>query len=168
MQPVLKNVLFLCTHNSARSVIAEALMNRHGLGKFKGFSAGSTPSGKINPFVEMLLKKMNFDMSQFRSKNWDEFAKPDAPKMDFVFTVCDDAAGEVCPVWPGQPMTAHWPLPDPSAVTGTDAEKAFAAADVYRMLERRIQIFANLPLSSLTKLELQGQLDEMGKHKQNA
>lgn len=168
MAPELKNVLFLCTHNSARSVMAEALLNRHGLGKFKAYSAGSHPSGKINPFVETLLKKMNFDVAQFRSKNWDEFAKPGAPVMDFVFTVCDDAAGEVCPVWPGQPMTAHWGFPDPSSATGTDAEKAAFTADVYRMLERRIQIFANLPLKSLTQLELQGRLDEMGKSKEPA
>lgn len=168
MQPELKNVLFLCTHNSARSVIAEALLNRHGLGKFKAYSAGSQPSGKINPFVEMLLKKMNFDMSQFRSKNWDEFAKPGAPKMDFVFTVCDDAAGEVCPIWPGQPMTAHWGFPDPSSATGSDAEKAAFTADVYRMIERRIQVFANLPLAALSKLEIQRKLDEMGKTKEPA
>jgi arsenate reductase len=116
----------------------------------------------------MLLKKMNFDLGQFRSKDWNEFAKPGAPAMDFVFTVCDDAAGEVCPVWPGQPITAHWPLPDPSTASGSDAEKAALVADVYRMLERRIQIFANLPLKSLTQLELQGRLDEMGKAKEPA
>jgi protein-tyrosine-phosphatase len=168
MQTDLKNVLFLCTHNSARSVMAEALLNRHGLGKFKAYSAGSQPSGKINPFVEALLKKMNFDMSGFRSKDWNEFAKQGAPVMHFVFTVCDQAAGEVCPVWPGQPMTAHWGLPDPSTASGNDAEKAALVADVYRMVERRIQIFANLPLASLSKLEIQRKLDEMGKTKEPA
>lgn len=168
MQPDIKNVLFLCTHNSARSVMAEALLNRHGIGKFKAYSAGSTPSGKINPFVETLLKKMNFDLTGFRSKDWAEFAKPGAPHLHFVFTVCDQAAGEVCPIWPGQPMTAHWGFPDPSSATGSDAEKAAFTADVYRMLERRIQIFANLPFSSLSKLELQRKLDEMGKTKEPA
>lgn len=168
MTPDLKNVLFLCTHNSARSVMAEALLNRHGPGKFKAYSAGSHPSGKINPFVEALLKKMNFDLSGFRSKDWDEFAKPGAPVMHFVFTVCDQAAGEVCPIWPGQPATAHWGFPDPSSATGTDAEKAAFTADVYRMIERRIQVFANLPLASLSKLELQRKLEDMGKSKEPA
>jgi arsenate reductase (thioredoxin) len=168
MQPELKNVLFLCTHNSARSVMAEALLNRHGIGKFKAYSAGSHPSGKINPFVHALLTKMNFDLTGFRSKDWNEFAQAGAPHLHFVFTVCDQAAGEVCPIWPGQPMTAHWGFPDPSSATGSDAEKAAFTADVYRMIERRIQVFANLPLASLSQLEIQRKLDEMGKAKEPA
>ncbi len=168
MQSDLKNVLFLCTHNSARSVMAEALLNRHGMGRFKAYSAGSHPSGRINPFVDALLRKMNFDLTGFRSKSWDEFAVPGAPHLHFVFTVCDQAAGEVCPIWPGQPMTAHWGFPDPSSATGTDAEKAAFTADVFRMIERRIQIFANLPMSTLSQLELQRKLDEMGKTKEPA
>ena len=163
-----KNVLFLCTHNSARSVMAEALLNRHGMGRFKAYSAGSHPSGRINPFVEALLKKMNFDLTGFRSKDWAEFAAPGAPHLHFVFTVCDQAAGEVCPIWPGQPMSAHWGFPDPSSATGTDAEKAAFTADVFRMIERRIQIFANLPMATLSKIELQKRLDEMGKTKETA
>lgn len=168
MQSDLKNVLFLCTHNSARSVMAEALLNRHGMGRFKAYSAGSHPSGRINPFVDALLRKMNFDLTGFRSKSWDEFAAPGAPHLHFVFTVCDQAAGEVCPIWPGQPMTAHWGFPDPSSATGTDAEKAAFTADVFRMIERRIQIFGNLPMSTLSRLELQRKLDEMGKTKEPA
>ena len=168
MQSDLKNVLFLCTHNSARSVMAEALLNRHGMGRFKAYSAGSHPSGRINPFVDALLRKMNFDLTGFRSKSWDEFAVPGAPHLHFVFTVCDQAAGEVCPIWPGQPMTAHWGFPDPSSATGTDAEKAAFTADVFRMIERRIQIFANLPMATLSRLELQRKLDEMGKTKEPA
>ena len=163
MTPEPKNVLFLCTHNSARSVMAEALLNRHGMGRFKAYSAGSHPSGRINPFVAALLTKMNFDISGFRSKDWSEFAEPGAPHLHFVFTVCDQAAGEVCPIWPGQPMSAHWGFPDPSSATGSDAEKAAFTADVFRMIERRIAIFANLPFASLSKLELQRKLDDMGK-----
>ncbi|MEL6168781.1 MAG: arsenate reductase ArsC [Pseudomonadota bacterium] len=159
----LKNVLFLCTGNSARSILAEAIMNREGLGKFKGFSAGSNPAGQVNPFAIELLKHENFDTSGFRSKNWDEFAAPDAPVMDFVFTVCDNAANEVCPFWPGQPMSAHWGLPDPAAVEGTDAEKALAFADTFRMLTSRISIFVNLPMSTLDTLSLQEELDAIGK-----
>lgn len=168
MTPEPKNVLFLCTHNSARSVMAEALLNRHGAGRFKAYSAGSHPSGRINPFVDALLRKMNFDLTGFRSKSWDEFAVPGAPHLHFVFTVCDQAAGEVCPIWPGQPMSAHWGFPDPSSATGSDAEKAAFTADVFRMIERRIQIFANLPFPSLSKLELQRKLDDMGKTKEPA
>jgi protein-tyrosine-phosphatase len=159
----IRNVLFLCTHNSARSVMAEALLNRHGAGRFRAFSAGSHPSGRINPFVSALLARLGFDVSGFRSKSWDEFAKPDAPRMHFVFTVCDDAAGEVCPVWPGQPMTAHWGFPDPSSFAGTDAEKAAFAADVFAMIERRIRIFASLPLASLSTLEIKRRIDDLGR-----
>ncbi|MBI3507035.1 MAG: arsenate reductase ArsC [Proteobacteria bacterium] len=159
----IKNVLFLCTHNSARSVMAEALLDRHGAGKFRAFSAGSQPSGRINPFVKSLLDRLDFDTSGFRSKDWREFAKPGAPAMQFVFTVCDDAAGEVCPVWPGQPMTAHWGFPDPSSFEGTDAEKAAFVAEVFGMIERRIRIFASLPLGSLSKLEIKRRIDDMGR-----
>jgi protein-tyrosine-phosphatase len=158
-----KNVLFLCTHNSARSVMAEALLNRHGAGKFCAFSAGSQPSGRINPFVKSLLDRLGFDTRGFRSKDWSEFAAPGAPAMDFVFTVCDDAAGEVCPVWPGQPITAHWGFPDPSTFEGTDAAKAAFTAEVFGMIERRIRIFASLPMSALSRLEIKRKVDEMGK-----
>ncbi|MCF8467526.1 MAG: arsenate reductase ArsC [Sneathiella sp.] len=156
------NVLFLCTGNSTRSIIAEAIMNRVGQGKFKAYSAGSSPSGKVNPRVIRLLKTLNYDTSFARSKPWDEFTGPDAPYLDFVFTVCDNAAGEVCPVWPGQPMTAHWGVPDPSAATGTEAEINLALMDTYRMLNNRISIFTSLPISSLDKLSLQKHLDEIG------
>ena len=157
------NVLFLCTHNSARSVIAECVMNRLGAGKFKAYSAGSRPSGRIHPYALDLLKRLNYDTSGLRSKSWEEFTRPDAPKLDFVFTVCDDAANEVCPVWPGQPMSAHWALPDPSRAEGTEAERRYAFADTHRMLYQRIGIFTNLPLKSLDKLSLQTRLDEIGR-----
>jgi len=157
------NVLFLCTHNSARSQIAECIINRLGMGKFKGFSAGSHPKAEVHPFALELLKRLNYDTSNLRTKSWDEFAAPGAPQLDFVFTVCDDAANEVCPVWPGQPTTAHWGLPDPSAVEGADAEKRLAFADTHRMLYQRIGIFTNLPLASLDKLSLQKRLDEIGR-----
>jgi arsenate reductase (thioredoxin) len=159
------NVLFLCTHNSARSVIAECIMHRIGSGKFHAYSAGSRPSGQIHPLAINLLKKLNYDTTGLRSKSWEEFTGPDAPELDFVFTVCDDAANEVCPVWPGQPMTAHWGLPDPSLVTGTEAERAFAFSDTYRMLNQRIGIFISLPLASLSKLSLQKHLDDIGRSK---
>jgi arsenate reductase (thioredoxin) len=159
------NVLFLCTGNSARSVIAEAILNREGLGNFRAFSAGSHPKGRVHPYTIDLLRQMHFDVSQFRSKSWSEFAKPGAPKLNFVFTVCDDAANEPCPYWPGQPMTAHWGLPDPAAATGTEAEIRLAFADTYRMLNNRISIFVSLPLSKLDKLSLQKQLDAIGKTK---
>lgn len=157
------NVLFLCTGNSARSIIAEAILNREGQGRFKAYSAGSYPKGEVHPYALQLLKTANHDVSAARSKSWDEFATPDAPKMDFVFTVCDDAANEACPVWPGQPMTAHWGVPDPAAVEGTDAEKHFAFADTYRMLNNRLSIFVNLPMKSLDRLSLQKSLDEIGR-----
>ncbi len=160
------NVLFLCTGNSARSILAEAVMNRVGAGKFAAYSAGSMPAGAVNPNALSLLKKLNFDTSGFRSKPWEEFDRahnPGAPDLDFVFTVCDNAAGEVCPIWPGQPMTAHWGLPDPAAVEGSEAQIALAFADTYRMLNNRISIFVNLPIASLDKLSLQARLDDIGK-----
>lgn len=156
------SVLFLCTGNSARSIMAEAILNRLGLGKFKAYSAGSLPKGSVNPHALTVLRKSNFDVSKLRSKSWDEFATPDAPKLDFVFTVCDDAAKEVCPIWPGQPMTAHWGLPDPAKAEGTEAEQALAFADAFRMLYQRISIFVSLPLDKLSKLSLQKHLDEIG------
>lgn len=157
------NVLFLCTGNSARSIMAECILNRLGAGKFRGFSAGSQPAGEVNLRALNLLRKTNFDVSKLRSKSWEEFAQPDAPELDFVFTVCDNAANEVCPIWPGRPMTAHWGLPDPAAAEGTEAEKAFAFDDCFRMLNQRISIFVNLPIESLSKLSLQHHLDEIGR-----
>lgn len=156
------NVLFLCTGNSARSIIAEAILNRDGRGRFKAFSAGSHPAGHVHPEALALLKKTNFKTEDFRSKDWSEFADPAAPIMDFVFTVCDNAAKETCPVWPGQPMSAHWGVPDPASVNGNDSEKRLAFSDTFRMLNNRISIFINLPLSSLDKLSLQERLDEIG------
>jgi protein-tyrosine-phosphatase len=156
------NVLFLCTGNSARSILAEAVMNQLGQGRFRGFSAGSRPTGAPNPFALDLLRREGIDTAFARSKSWDEFAAPDAPKMDFVFTVCDSAAAEECPYWPGQPMTAHWGLPDPAAVTGSDSEKALAFAETYRALTRRIGAFVSLPFASLDQLSLQSRLREIG------
>ena len=158
------NVLFLCTGNSARSIIAEAILNREGQGRFRAFSAGSQPRGEVHPFALQLLRNANHDVTFARSKSWEEFAAPDAPTMHFVFTVCDNAANEACPVWPGQPMTAHWGVPDPAVVEGTDAEKHFAFADTYRMLNNRISIFTALPLASLDRLSLQKRLDEIGRN----
>src|SRR6185369_6139609 len=157
------NVLFLCTGNSARSIMAEAILNREGRGKFRAFSAGSQPKGRVHPYALDLLRKLNFDVSRFRSKSWSEFARPDAPKLDFVFTVCDNAANETCPVWPGQPMTTHWGIPDPAAATGNEAEIRLAFADAMRWLSNRINIFVSLPLRSLDTLSLQKQLDAIGK-----
>jgi protein-tyrosine-phosphatase len=161
--PSIYNVLFLCTGNSARSILAECIMNRVGMGKFRAFSAGSHPKGEVHPAALALLKKLNYATGELRSKSWDEFAAPGAPELDFVFTVCDDAANEVCPVWPGQPMSAHWGLPDPARVTGADAQVALAFAETYRFLDNRISIFANLPLGSLDRLSLQKHLDEIGR-----
>jgi protein-tyrosine-phosphatase len=158
------NVLFLCTGNSARSILAEAILNRVGAGRFVAYSAGSHPKGQVHPYALALLKTLNHDTAFARSKDWAEFAAPGAPRLDFVFTLCDDAAAEACPVWPGQPMTAHWGLPDPAAVDGTDAEKHLAFADTYRMLNNRISIFTSLPLASLDKLALQRRLDEIGRN----
>ena len=157
------NVLFLCTGNSARSVMAECILNRLGAGKFRAYSAGSHPAGKVNPIALNLLRKTNYDVSGLRSKSWDEFAAPGAPKLDFVFTVCDDAANEVCPIWPGQPMTAHWGLPDPAKAQGTEAERNLAFADTMRMLTQRIGIFVSLPLDKLSTLSLQKELDAIGR-----
>lgn len=157
------SVLFLCTGNSARSVIAESILNRHGQGRFVAYSAGSQPAGKINPYALELLKNQNYPVASLRSKNWSEFAAPDAPHLDFVFTVCDNAANEVCPVWPGQPMTAHWGVPDPAALEGSEAVKRAAFADTMRMLTQRISIFTNLSMASLDRLSLQKRLDAIGK-----
>ena len=157
------NVLFLCTGNSARSIIAEAILNREGRGRFKAYSAGSQPKGEVHPYALQLLKSLNHDTSFARSKSWEEFAAPGAPEMNFVFTVCDNAANEACPVWPGQPMTAHWGVPDPAAVEGTEAEKHLAFADAYRMLNNRISIFTSLPMNTLDRLALQRRLDEIGR-----
>jgi len=160
------NVLFLCTGNSARSIIAESILNRHGRGRFRAFSAGSHPKGQVHPYTIELLRNVNYPTEQLRSKNWDEFAVPGAPSLDFVFTVCDDAANESCPVWPGQPMTAHWGVPDPAAVEGTEAEKRFAFADTLRMMTNRISVFTSLPMNSLDRLSLQKRLDAIGERRE--
>jgi arsenate reductase len=160
------NVLFLCTGNSARSILGEAILNREGRGRFKAYSAGSHPKGQVHPYSIDLLRNLHYDTSGFRSKSWDEFAEPGAPALDFVFTVCDDAAKESCPVWPGQPMTAHWGVPDPAAVKGTEAEKRVAFSETYRMLNSRISIFVNLPLAALDRYALQQRLDAIGKSEQ--
>jgi protein-tyrosine-phosphatase len=157
------NVLFLCTGNSARSIIAEAILNKLGAGKFRAFSAGSQPKGQVNPHTIALLQRLGYDTATLRSKSWSEFARPGAPALDFVFTVCDNAAGEACPVWPGQPMTAHWGVPDPAAAQGTPAEIAVSFKDAYRMLRRRIEIFVALPIRSLDRLSLQTKLKEIGR-----
>ena len=157
------NVLFLCTHNSARSVMAEAILNRVGAGKFVAYSAGSQPRGAINLSTLKLLNGLGYDTSNFRSKSWDEFAKPGAPVFDFIFTVCDDATGEVCPVWPGTPMTAHWGIADPSRVQGGEFEIARAFQEAYRLLHRRIELFAALPISGLDELSLRSKLREIGR-----
>jgi arsenate reductase (thioredoxin) len=154
------NVLFLCTGNSARSILAEAILNRIGQGKFNSFSAGSQPRGAVHPEALALLQRLGFSTESLRSKSWDEFAA--APPLDFVFTVCDNAASEVCPVWPGQPMTAHWGVPDPAAATGTHAEIVAAFRDAFLLLQRRIELFANLPVQSLDRMSLKKRLDEIG------
>lgn len=156
------NVLFLCTGNSARSILAEAVMNHLGQGRFKGYSAGSRPAGEPNPFAISLLQREGIDTAFARSKSWDEFASADAPTLDFVFTVCDNAAAEECPFWPGQPVSAHWGLPDPAAVTGSDAEKALAFADTYRALTRRIGAFVALPMATLDAMTLKSRLTDIG------
>jgi arsenate reductase len=160
------NVLFLCTGNSARSILAEAIMNREGRGRFRAYSAGSHPKGEVNPYAIRLLEGLHYATDQFRSKSWDEFEQPGAPKLDFVFTVCDDAAAEVCPIWPGQPITAHWGMPDPAAAQGTPAEIALAFADAYRMMSNRITLFMNLPLASLDRLALKRRLDDIGQRRE--
>ena len=156
------NVLFLCTGNSARSIMAECILNRIGHGRFHAYSAGSHPKGRVHPYALHLLRRQNYTTDELRSKPWDEFAAPDAPQLDFVFTVCDNAANEVCPVWPGQPMTAHWGIPDPAAVTGSEAVRHAAFADAYRMLANRIGLFVSLPIRSLDRLSLKHKLDEIG------
>ena len=157
------NVLFLCTHNSARSIMAECLLRRWGSDRFNSFSAGSHPRGTVNPIALQVLERANFSTGALRSKDWNEFAGPDAPALDFVFTVCDDAAGEVCPAWPGQPMTAHWGIEDPSRVTGSDEAKRKAFKRAFIELDSRIKIFSSLRLEGLDRLSLQNRLDEIGK-----
>jgi arsenate reductase len=157
------NVLFVCTGNTARSILAEAILNHYGAQRFRAFSAGSHPKGEVNPTAVLTLQRWNMDTSALRSKSWDEFAAPSAPRLDFVFTVCDNAAGEVCPVWPGQPMTAHWGVPDPAAVTGDPqtVEKAFF--DAAQILKRRIELMLALPMNALEKHRLKAELDAIGK-----
>ncbi len=155
------NLLFLCTHNSARSVLGEALASTHHSGRFVGYSAGSTPGGKVNPFAAELALKMGYPADKLRSKSWDEFAAPDAPNMDFIITVCDNAAGEVCPIWPGKPATAHWGFPDPSQVVGDDDAKRQAFRDVMAGLQKRIDLLAALPLDKLDALSLQSELKRL-------
>lgn len=157
------NVLFLCTGNSARSILAESILNHAGKGRFRAYSAGSHPAGSINPFAIELLTQQNMDVLNLRSKNWDEFARPDVPQLDFVITVCDRAAGEVCPVWPGQPMTAHWGIEDPAAAEGDDESKRRAVAKAFRELTTRISLFISLPLQKLDALSLKRELDAIGK-----
>jgi protein-tyrosine-phosphatase len=161
-EPRLFNVLFLCTGNSARSILAEQLMNYWGRGKFRGFSAGSFPKGSVHPIALELLEQMKLPTEGLRSKSWDEFAAPGAPPLDFVFTVCDNAAGEACPYWPGQPMTAHWGVEDPAAVRGTEPQKWLAFRKVFKELESRIKIFTSLPIRSIDRIKLQERLNEIG------
>ena len=157
------NVLFLCTGNSARSILGEAILNRVGQGRFRACSAGSRPAGRVHPYTLDLLETLNYGSGWARSKSWDEFAGPDAAHLDFVFTVCDSAAAEVCPAWPGQPMSAHWGVPDPAEASGTDAEIRYAFSEAHRMLYARISIFTSLPLASIGRLALQERLDEIGR-----
>ena len=157
------NVLFLCTGNSARSILAESILRKDGQARYRSFSAGSQPKGQVNPFALKVLKSLNYPVDGMRSKSWQEFAAPDAPVMDFVFTVCDSAAGESCPVWPGQPMTAHWGIEDPLAVEGKDIEKEAAFVAAFRYLKNRIGVFINLPLRSIDKLSLGSRLSEIGR-----
>ena len=156
------NILFLCTGNSARSILAEAIMNKVGAGKFVVYSAGSMPKGEVHPKALELLTRMDYPTEGLRSKSWDEFAVPGAPELDFVITVCDNAAGEVCPIWPGQPMTAHWGIPDPAAVEGLPVEVNFAFNDAYRVLNNRLTLFASLPFESLDRMSLKRRMDEIG------
>lgn len=157
------DTLFLCTHNSARSVLAEAYLNSAGGGRFKAFSAGSFPTGRLNPVCLDVLRAAHLSTEGFRSKSWDEFAAPGAPKLDFVITVCDQAAGEACPVWPGQPITAHWGFPDPSAFKGSAAETHAFAQDVFRQIRKRIDLMLALPVAALDRLALKNELDEIGR-----
>ena len=162
------NVLFLCRGNSARSIMAEAILNREGKGRFRAVSAGSDAVGTVHPYTLDLLRQLDHPTDGLRSKSWDAFAGETADRLDFVFTVCDQAAAEVCPVWPGQPMTAHWGVPDPAAAAGTEAERRLAFSDAYRMLMNRIGLFVNLPIASLDRLSLQKRLDEIGRSSQAA
>lgn len=157
------NVLFLCTGNSARSILAESILNAIAPARYRGFSAGSHPAGRVNPFALELLKKNRHPTDGLRSKNWEEFAAPGAPALDFVFTVCDNAAGEMCPVWPGQPVTAHWGIADPAAVEGTDEERRKAFLNAFVILRRRIELFTSLPFAKLDKIALQSRLRDIGK-----
>lgn len=157
------NVLFICTHNSARSILAEALLNHFGGGRFKGYSAGSFPSGTVNPMALATLERLHVPVVDARSKNWEEFAAPGAPALDFVFTVCDNAAGEVCPIWPGQPMSAHWGVPDPSTVEGTEEEVERAFRDTALILKRRIELLLALPLHKLDTLAIKRQVEDIGR-----
>jgi protein-tyrosine-phosphatase len=157
------NVLFLCTGNSARSILAESLLNHWGKGKFRALSAGSFPKGQVHPMAVELLKRMNLPPEGLRSKSWDEFASPAAPPIDFIFTVCDNAAGEVCPIWPGKPITAHWGIADPAAAQGSDTDKAFAFRKALKQLETRVKLFINLPIDSLDSMTLQAKLGDIGK-----
>ncbi|MGC9953990.1 MAG: arsenate reductase ArsC [Rhizomicrobium sp.] len=157
------NVLFLCTGNSARSILAEAFLNAEGKGRFRAFSAGSFPKGTVHPFALTLLKQIGLPTDGLRSKSWDEFAVAGAPQMDFVFTVCDQAAGEVCPIWPGQPVSAHWGVPDPAAMSGTDAEKMQAFREALRLLSNRIRVFIELPFDKLDRIKLKARLDDIGR-----
>lgn len=159
------NVLFLCTGNSARSILAEAYLNSAGGGRFRAYSAGSHPAGKVNPFAIELLQKNRISVDGLRSKSWDEFAQPGAPRLHFVFTVCDNAAGETCPLWPGQPVTAHWGVPDPAAAQGTDEQKRKAFLDAFAQLSTRIRLFLNLPLEKLERHALQQKLRDIGRAK---
>lgn len=156
------NVLFLCTGNSARSILAECLLNRLSAGRFRAYSAGSQPTGTVNPFALELLSSRDFETAGLRSKSWDEFAAHGAPEMDFIFTVCDNAAGETCPIWPGHPATAHWPFPDPAAVEGTDVEKQAAFAETYAAIEARLHLFLDLPMAELDAAALKKRLNEIG------
>lgn len=162
------HVLFLCTGNSARSILAEAILEKEGKGRFKAHSAGSNPTGTVHPYSLDLLRTLSHPTEDLRSKNWNEFSGADAPQLDFVFTVCDNAAGETCPVWPGQPMSAHWGIPDPAAVTGLEAEKRAAFTEAYRMMYNRISLFLALPLDSIDKMSLQNRLTEIGAEKAEA
>jgi arsenate reductase len=157
------NILVLCTGNSARSIIGEALFNTMGAGRFQAFSAGSHPSGRVNPFAVEQVRELGYPVDNLRSKSWDEFAAPGAPEMDFVVTVCDNAAGEVCPLWPGHPVTAHWGFPDPAAVVGTDEEKRAAFAQTLRQIRNRVQLFLSLPLETLDRMAIENRMRDLGK-----
>jgi arsenate reductase len=163
MTPKTYNILFLCTGNSARSILAESIMNKLGNGRFLGFSAGSHPNGRVNPYALTLLKQLDFPTEGLSSKSWDEFAKPASPHLDFVITVCDNAAGEVCPYWPGQPMTAHWGIPDPAAVAAGEVEKMNAFRQAFKSMETRIKLFLSLPIETINRMRLKERMDAIGK-----